>query len=133
MEYFSLADFVAPPGHRDHLGMFAVGVHGAERLAARYDAENDDYKKIMVAALADRLAEAMAEMLHRRIRVETWGYAADEALVTRDLLKVKYHILLSCYPLILSSSHPLILSSSRPLILSSSHPLIVGSLDRWII
>ncbi len=61
-----LADYVAPEG--DHLGAFAVSVHGAEQLAARYEAEKDDYKAIMVKALADRLAEAFAEYIHLRAR-----------------------------------------------------------------
>src|SRR5262249_13113147 len=70
---YSLADFVAPAG--DTLGAFAVGVHGADELAARYEAEHDDYRAIIVKALADRLAEAFAEYLHERARHE-W-YAAD--------------------------------------------------------
>src|SRR5439155_15804830 len=57
-----LADYVAPAG--DALGAFAVGIHGADELAARYEAEHDDYRAIMVKALADRLAEAFAEWLH---------------------------------------------------------------------
>ena len=63
-----LADYLAPAG--DHLGGFAVGVHGAETLAARYEAEHDDYRAIMVKALADRFAEAFAEHLHLRARRE---------------------------------------------------------------
>jgi 5-methyltetrahydrofolate--homocysteine methyltransferase len=62
----SLADYVAPAG--DHLGGFAVAIHGAETLAAKYEAENDDYRAIMVKALADRLAEAFAEYIHLRAR-----------------------------------------------------------------
>jgi 5-methyltetrahydrofolate--homocysteine methyltransferase len=61
-----LADYIAPAG--DHLGGFAVGIQGAETLAARYEAENDDYRAIMVKALADRLAEAFAEYIHLRAR-----------------------------------------------------------------
>ncbi|MEJ2858707.1 MULTISPECIES: methionine synthase [unclassified Saccharothrix] len=64
----SLADYVAPSG--DHLGAFAVGIHGAETLAARYEAENDDYRAIMVKTLADRLAEAFAEYIHLHARQE---------------------------------------------------------------
>ena len=56
----SLADYVAPR-RGDHLGAFAVAIHGADELAARYEAEHDDYRAIMVKALADRLAEAFAE------------------------------------------------------------------------
>ena len=70
--------------------MFGVGVHGADELAAEYDAQQDDYSKIMAAAVADRLAEAMAEVMHKHIRTESWGYAKDEALNAKDLLKVKY-------------------------------------------
>jgi 5-methyltetrahydrofolate--homocysteine methyltransferase len=61
-----LADYLAPAG--DHLGGFAVAIHGAEALAARYEAEHDDYRAIMVKALADRLAEAFAEFIHLRAR-----------------------------------------------------------------
>tara|TARA_B110000902_G_scaffold250457_1_gene309654 strand:- start:223 stop:675 length:453 start_codon:yes stop_codon:yes gene_type:complete len=86
----SLADFVAPPGEADHLGMFATSIFGAEVLAAKYDAELDDYNKIMSQALADRLAEAFAELLHKRIRTELWGYSSDEELSEADLLKIKY-------------------------------------------
>ena len=64
----SLADFVAPAD--DHVGAFAVGIHGADELAARYEAEHDDYRAIMVKALADRLAEAFAEWLHLQARRE---------------------------------------------------------------
>ena len=64
----SLADYVAPAG--DHLGGFAVSIQGAEELSARYEAENDDYRSIMVKALADRLAEAFAEWVHLRARRE---------------------------------------------------------------
>ncbi|MFB9684361.1 methionine synthase [Amycolatopsis plumensis] len=63
-----LADYIAPVG--DHLGGFAVSIHGAEDLAARYEAEQDDYRAIMVKALADRLAEAFAEHIHLRARRE---------------------------------------------------------------
>jgi 5-methyltetrahydrofolate--homocysteine methyltransferase len=63
-----LADYIAPQG--DHLGGFAVAIHGADELAKRYEAENDDYRAIMVKALADRLAEAFAEYLHLRVRRE---------------------------------------------------------------
>ena len=88
--YFSQADFVAPKGHADHLGMFAVSCFGAEELAAKYESENDDYKKIMAQALADRLVEAFAEAVHKDMRTKTWGYAAEEDMKAEDLLKVKY-------------------------------------------
>jgi 5-methyltetrahydrofolate--homocysteine methyltransferase len=82
----SLADYVAPAD--DHLGAFAVSIHGADELSARYVAENDDYSAISVKALADRLAEAFAEWLHARVRHE-W-YAPDEHLSGDDLLKENF-------------------------------------------
>jgi 5-methyltetrahydrofolate--homocysteine methyltransferase len=74
----SLADYVAPDG--DHLGGFAVAVHGADELAAAYEAENDDYRAIMVKALADRLAEAFAEWVHLKARRE-WFEPDAEPLI----------------------------------------------------
>jgi len=86
-----LSDFIAPEGKgASHLGMFAVGVFGVDKLVAKYEASLDDYSKIMTQALADRLAEAGAELLHRDIRTEFWGYANNEQLNPKDLLKVKY-------------------------------------------
>ncbi len=73
-----LADYVAPAG--DHLGGFAVAIHGAEELSARYEREQDDYKSIMVKALADRLAEAFAEHVHLRARRDWFEPDADPAL-----------------------------------------------------
>ncbi|MFI9526539.1 methionine synthase [Micromonospora rosaria] len=70
-----LADYIAPAG--DHLGGFAVAIHGAEELAAGYEAANDDYRAIMVKALADRLAEAFAEYLHLQARREWFEPDAD--------------------------------------------------------
>jgi 5-methyltetrahydrofolate--homocysteine methyltransferase len=88
----SLADFIAPQssGLHDHLGLFAVtaGI-GAEELAARYQRSLDDYNSIMVKALADRLAEAFAELLHARVRRE-WGYGLTEALSYQELIQEKY-------------------------------------------
>ncbi len=78
----SLADFVAPAsaGVRDYLGAFAVTAGlGADDLVARYERQQDDYRAIMVKALADRLAEAFAEYLHAEARRE-WGYGRDERL-----------------------------------------------------
>ncbi|MFC0360236.1 methionine synthase [Kytococcus schroeteri] len=86
--YASLADFVAPAD--DHLGGFAVGVHGAEELAAALRAEQDDYGAIMVQVLADRLAEAFAEWAHREVRTRLWGYAPDEDLPVPDLIRERY-------------------------------------------
>jgi 5-methyltetrahydrofolate--homocysteine methyltransferase len=88
----SLADLVAPIGTplRDHVGAFAVTAGlGADALVARYEAEHDDYRAIMVKALADRLAEAFAEWLHARVRRE-WGYGADEQMSAEDLAAERY-------------------------------------------
>jgi 5-methyltetrahydrofolate--homocysteine methyltransferase len=82
----SLADYVSPEG--DHVGAFAVGVHGADELAARFEAELDDYKAIMVKALADRLAEAFAEHLHELVR-RAW-YEPEERLSSEDLVAEKF-------------------------------------------
>jgi 5-methyltetrahydrofolate--homocysteine methyltransferase len=88
----SLADYVAPAGsgRRDYLGAFAVtaGI-GAEELARRYERDHDDYRAIMVKALADRLAEAAAEYLHARARRD-WGYGRDERLTPEDLMAERY-------------------------------------------
>ena len=81
-----LADYVAPAD--DFMGAFAVGIHGADELSARYEAAHDDYSSIAVKALADRLAEAFAEFLHQRVRRE-W-YAPDEHLSEEDLLKENF-------------------------------------------
>ncbi|MGZ8602084.1 MAG: methionine synthase [Actinomycetota bacterium] len=87
----SLADFIAPPdsGLTDHLGGFAVtaGI-GADELAKTFEAELDDYRAIMVKALADRLAEAFAEWLHREVR-RAW-YAPEESLAGTDLIEERY-------------------------------------------
>ncbi|WP_410218952.1 methionine synthase [Paracoccus sp. (in: a-proteobacteria)] len=87
----ALADFVAPEGISDHVGGFVVtaGPEEAE-VAARYERANDDYGAIMVKALADRFAEAMAEMLHARVRRELWGYAPDEAFTPEELIAEPY-------------------------------------------
>jgi len=81
-----LADYVAPEG--DHLGAFAVTIHGADELAARFEAEQDDYRAIMVKALADRFAEAFAEYLHEVAR-HAWGYER-ERLSNEDLVAEHY-------------------------------------------
>lgn len=88
---WSLADLVAPKGQADYLGAFAVttGI-GIEEHVARFEADLDDYKAIMIKALADRLAEAFAERMHERVRKEFWGYASDEALQNNDLIAEKY-------------------------------------------
>ncbi len=89
----SLADFVKPDNETkipDHLGAFAVSIHGLEPHIERFNKEFDDYSKIMLQALADRLAEAFAELLHERTRKEFWGYAKDEALSAKELVEEKY-------------------------------------------
>ena len=86
--YTALADYVALAG--DHVGAFAVAIHGADELAAGYEEAGDDYTAIMVKSVADRLAEAFAEWLHRHVRVDPWGYAAGEDLSTTDLIKERY-------------------------------------------
>ncbi|MGA7633235.1 MAG: methionine synthase [Terriglobales bacterium] len=88
----SLADFIAPKetGLPDHIGAFAVtsGI-GLKELCDRFRAENDDYNAIMAEALADRLAEAFAECLHKRVR-EEWGYGCEEHLSNAELIQEKY-------------------------------------------
>jgi 5-methyltetrahydrofolate--homocysteine methyltransferase len=89
----ALADFVAPAdsGVPDHVGAFVVtaGIE-EEAIAARFARANDDYSSIMVKALADRFAEALAEALHRRVRKKLWGYAPDEALSAEELIAEAY-------------------------------------------
>jgi len=84
----ALSDYVAPAGP-DHLGGFAVGIHGADELARRFEKENDDYSAIMAKSLADRLAEAFAEHLHEQARI-AWGFGADEQLTRDQLLLEQY-------------------------------------------
>ncbi|WP_318240472.1 methionine synthase [Luteimonas colneyensis] len=90
---FCLADFIAPKatGLRDWMGMFAVtaGI-GIEPHLERFRADHDDYRGILLKALADRLAEALAEHLHRRVRTEFWGYAPGEALDNDALIAEAY-------------------------------------------
>jgi 5-methyltetrahydrofolate--homocysteine methyltransferase len=89
----ALADFVAPreTGVADHVGAFAVTAGGGiEALVTRFEATHDDYNAILTKALADRLAEAFAELLHQRVRREFWGYAPDEALDNEGLIKERY-------------------------------------------
>jgi 5-methyltetrahydrofolate--homocysteine methyltransferase len=89
----ALADFVAPraSGLADYIGAFAVTAGlGEDAIAERFKHANDDYSAIMVKALADRLAEALAEWLHQRVRRELWAYAADENLSSADLIAEKY-------------------------------------------
>ncbi len=89
----ALADFIAPKnsGRADYIGGFAVtaGI-GEEDVARRFERANDDYSKIMVKALADRLAEAFAEALHAKVRRELWGYAPGETLSNEQLIAEDY-------------------------------------------
>jgi 5-methyltetrahydrofolate--homocysteine methyltransferase len=88
----SLADFIAPKEHtlEDYIGAFAVTIYGIEKHIKAFEANHDDYNKIMLQALADRLAEAFAEALHQRTRKEYWGYMKDEQLSNEDLIHEKY-------------------------------------------
>lgn len=86
-----LADFVAPPGIPDYLGAFAVtGGLEEDTLAAQFEAKHDDYNKIMVKALSDRLAEGFAEYLHEQVRKTVWGYSPDEDLDNDLLIRENY-------------------------------------------
>jgi 5-methyltetrahydrofolate--homocysteine methyltransferase len=90
---YCLSDFVAPKqsGKRDAIGAFVVtaGI-GIEEHVARFEAAHDDYSAIMLKALADRLAEAFAELMHEKVRKEYWGYAADENLESSALIEEQY-------------------------------------------
>ncbi|HOB96895.1 MAG TPA: vitamin B12 dependent-methionine synthase activation domain-containing protein, partial [Aquabacterium sp.] len=90
-----LADFIAPRadagGKDDWIGLFAVTAGlGIEKKIAQFEADHDDYQAIMLKALADRLAEAFAERLHQRVRMDLWGYAPDEALANEQLIAEQY-------------------------------------------
>jgi 5-methyltetrahydrofolate--homocysteine methyltransferase len=89
----SLGDFVAPKetGLPDHIGMFAVTTGlGMEPWVAKFEADHDDYNAIMLKALADRLAEALAEYLHEQVRKQYWGYGASESLSNEELIREAY-------------------------------------------
>jgi 5-methyltetrahydrofolate--homocysteine methyltransferase len=102
----SLADFVKPgpstqstipgevateaPSRADYIGAFAVTIHGIEAHIKRFEEDLDDYNKIILQALADRLAEAFAELLHEKTRKEFWGYVTEEHLTTQELIEEKY-------------------------------------------
>ncbi|OSZ71605.1 methionine synthase [Hydrogenophaga sp. IBVHS1] len=87
-----LADFVAPRGvANDYVGLFAVTAGlGVEKKEKQFIDDHDDYSAIMLKAIADRMAEALAECMHHRVRTDLWGYAADEALSNEELIKEKY-------------------------------------------
>ncbi|MDX5483210.1 MAG: methionine synthase, partial [Hymenobacteraceae bacterium] len=89
----AFSDFVAPKetGVPDYIGGFVVSAgFGIEKLLEKYEAEHDDYRSIMVKALADRLAEAFAELMHEKVRKELWGYAPDEQLDNEGLIREQY-------------------------------------------
>ena len=89
----ALSDFIAPKssGQTDYMGCFCVSTgFGTKALADDFEANNDDYNSIMIKALADRLAEAFAEYLHKEVRVHHWGYAANEQLSNDELIKESY-------------------------------------------
>ena len=89
----SLADFIAPQGSgvKDYLGAFCVTTgHGVEERAAKFAAEHDDYNSILLKSLADRLAESLAECMHKQVRRELWGYAPDEKLDNDSLIREQY-------------------------------------------
>tara|TARA_R110002051_G_scaffold3131_3_gene16813 strand:+ start:1262 stop:4030 length:2769 start_codon:yes stop_codon:yes gene_type:complete len=90
---YALSDFIAPKesGKQDYMGCFCVSTgFGTAKLATQYEKDLDDYNAIMVKALADRLAEAFAEYLHKEVRTQHWGYAANEDLTNEDLIKESY-------------------------------------------
>ena len=89
----ALADFIAPKatGIKDYMGSFCVSTgFGTQELAAQFEADHDDYNSIMIKALADRLAEAFAEYLHKKVRTQHWSYAKNENLSNDDLIKESY-------------------------------------------
>jgi 5-methyltetrahydrofolate--homocysteine methyltransferase len=90
--FLALSDFIAPieSGRRDYLGVFALtaGI-GCDEMARHFEADHDDYNSIMTKALADRLAEAFAEMLHKQVRAD-WGYGRDEQFTNDDLIDERY-------------------------------------------
>jgi 5-methyltetrahydrofolate--homocysteine methyltransferase len=88
-DYVASADDGRGPPLQDYLGGFAVSIHGADELAERFKKEHDDYSGILTKALADRLAEAFAEYLHKQARI-AWGFGRDEKLSNVDLIREKY-------------------------------------------
>lgn len=90
---FALADFIAPKETKiqDYIGAFCVSTgFGTKELAEAFETDHDDYNSIMIKALADRLAEAFAEYLHKEVRTNHWGYASNENLSNNDLIKESY-------------------------------------------
>lgn len=90
---FALADFIAPKnaGKQDYIGAFCVTTgFGTQELAQQFEADHDDYNSIMIKALADRLAEAFAEYLHKEVRTKYWGYDSNENLTNQELIRERY-------------------------------------------
>ena len=87
----ALSDFIAPKGKQDYLGAFALttGI-GIDEHVKKFEADHDDYSAIMLKALADRLAEAFAELMHKKVRTEIWAYNKNETLKNEDLIKEEY-------------------------------------------
>ena len=89
----ALSDFIAPldSGFQDHIGCFAVCAgFELEKMVAHFEKNHDDYSSILAKALADRLAEGLAEYMHKKVRTEIWGYAKNESLDNKDLIDEKY-------------------------------------------
>jgi 5-methyltetrahydrofolate--homocysteine methyltransferase len=88
----SLADFIAPANHpsQDFIGAFSVTIQGIEKHIKNFEENLDDYNKIILQALADRLAEAFAELLHKKTRTDYWAYVNEELLTTEQLIKEEY-------------------------------------------
>lgn len=86
---FSLADFVSST-EQDYMGAFAVSIAGADKYIQKFAAENDDYNKILVQILGDRMVEAFAECMHQQVRKVYWGYDKDESLSNEELIHEKY-------------------------------------------
>ncbi len=91
----SIADYIAPAetGVRDYTGGFAVAIYGADEKAKEFEAALDDYNAIMVKALADRFAEAFAELLHKKVRTQYWAYVETENLSNEEIISVKYQVI----------------------------------------
>ena len=85
---YSLADFIAPAN--DYMGVFATTIQGVEAYAETFEKEDDVYRSILAKTLSDRLAEAAAEWVHTEVRQKYWGYAADENLTVKEMLKTQY-------------------------------------------
>lgn len=88
----SLADFIAPAAqnYQDHIGAFSVTIQGIEKHIKNFETNHDDYNKIILQALADRLAEAFAELLHKKTRTDYWGFVSEEQLSHEQLIKEEY-------------------------------------------